>query len=47
MPVAIVLVFKGKCFATIETGILIAVAPRPTPIRSPISNINQEPVLGP
>ena len=37
MPIAIVLVFRGKCFATIETGILIAVAPRPTPIKN--SNI--------
>ena len=47
IPVAIVLVFRGKCFATIETGILIAVAPNPIPTRIPISNINQEPVLGP
>ena len=47
IPIAIVLVFKGKCLATIETGILIAVAPRPIPIKIPISNVNQNPVLGP
>jgi hypothetical protein len=47
IPIAIVLVFKGKCLATIETGMLIAVAARPIPIKIPISKINQVPVLGP
>ena len=31
IPVAIVLLDTGKCFATTETGILIAVDPSPTP----------------
>tara|TARA_Y100000766_G_C18448368_1_gene384735 strand:+ start:251 stop:544 length:294 start_codon:yes stop_codon:yes gene_type:complete len=47
IPVAIVLVFKGKCLATIETGMLIAVAPKPIPIKIPMSNVNQDQVLGP
>ena len=36
MPVAIVLLDPGKCFATTETGILIAVDPSPTPTNIPI-----------
>ena len=36
MPVAIVLLDTGKCFATTETGILIAVDPSPTPTNIPI-----------
>ena len=47
IPVAIVLELSGKCLATIETGILIAVAARPIPIKTPKSNVNQKPVLGP
>ena len=39
--------FKGKCLATIETGMLIAVAARPIPIKIPKSKTNQDPVLGP
>ena len=35
IPIAIVLFDNGKCFATIETGILIAVAPKPIPIKTP------------
>ena len=38
IPIAIVLVFKGKCLATMETGILIAVAPRPIAFASTIDN---------
>tara|TARA_B100000965_G_scaffold1235_1_gene980 strand:+ start:640 stop:888 length:249 start_codon:yes stop_codon:yes gene_type:complete len=47
IPVAIVLEFNGKCLATIETGILIAVAASPIPIKIPKSKVNQNPVLGP
>tara|TARA_B100001540_G_scaffold263518_1_gene243313 strand:+ start:393 stop:701 length:309 start_codon:yes stop_codon:yes gene_type:complete len=47
IPIAIVLVFNGKCFDTIETGILIAVAANPIPIRIPKSKVNQNPVFGP
>ena len=47
MPIAIVLELKGKCFDTIETGILIAVAARPIPIKIPKSKVNQKPVFGP
>ena len=47
IQIAIVLVFKGKCLATIETGMLIAVAARPIPTKIPISKVNQNPVLGP
>ena len=36
MPVAIVLLDTGKCYATTETGMLIAVEPNPTPINIPI-----------
>ncbi len=36
IPVAIVLLEAGKCFATTETGMPIAVEPRPTPIKTPI-----------
>ena len=36
IPVAMVLFDDGKCLATTETGIPIAVDPRPTPIRTPI-----------
>ena len=36
IPVAIVLLETGKCFATTETGILIAVDPSPTPTNIPI-----------
>ena len=32
IPVAMVLLDTGKCFATTETGILIAVEPSPTPV---------------
>ena len=45
IPIAIVLELKGKCFDTIETGILIAVAARPIPIKIPKSKVNQKPVL--
>ena len=41
MPVAIVLLDDGKCFATTETGMLIAVPPNPIPIRSPIVNVKR------
>ena len=37
IPVAIVLLDTGKCFATTETGILIAVDPSPTPTNIPVS----------
>ena len=47
IPIAIVLELKGKCFDTIETGILIAVAARPIPIKIPKSKVNQKPVLFP
>ena len=47
IPVAMVLEFNGKCLATIETGILIAVAASPIPIKIPKSKVNQNPVLGP
>ena len=35
MLIAIVLLDKGKCFPTIAIGMLIAVPPRPIPIKSP------------
>ena len=37
--VATVLFDNGKCFATIETGMLIAVEPSPTPIKIPILSV--------
>ena len=39
MPVAIVLLEAGKCFATTDTGILIAVPPSPIPINTPIVSV--------
>ena len=39
IPVAIVLFEAGKCFATTDTGILIAVPPKPIPINKPIVNV--------
>ena len=39
MPVAIVLFDKGKCLATTATGMLIAVEPKPTPIKIPMVNV--------
>ena len=36
IPIAAVLLDCGKCFATTETGILIAVPPSATPINTPI-----------
>ncbi len=39
IDVASVLVERGKCFATIDTGMLIAVAPKPTPINMPIAMV--------
>ena len=47
IPIAIVLVFNGKCLDTIETGMLIAVPASPIPIKIPKSKVNQNPVLGP
>ena len=41
MPVAIVLLDDGKCFATTETGMLIAVPPNPIPIKSPIVSVKK------
>ena len=37
IPIAKVLLDWGKCFATTETGILIAVAPSATPINTPMA----------
>ena len=37
IPIAKVLLDWGKCLATTETGILIAVAPSATPINTPIA----------
>ena len=39
IPVAMVLLDTGKCFATTETGILIAVEPSPTPTKIPIVTV--------
>ena len=39
MPVAIVLLEAGKCFATTDTGIPIAVEPNPIPIITPIVRV--------
>ena len=46
-PIAIVLLFSGKCLDTIEIGMLIAVAASPIPIKIPKSKVNQNPVFGP
>ena len=46
-PIAIVLLFSGKCLDTIEIGMLIAVAASPIPIKIPRSKVNQNPVFGP
>ena len=35
MLIAMVLLDNGKCLPTIDIGILIAVAPRPIPTKSP------------
>ena len=45
IPIAKVLLDSGKCFATTETGILIAVAPSATPINTPIAVTKYKPVL--
>ena len=47
MPVAIVLLDAGKCFATTDTGIPMAVEPSPTPIKTPIVYTKYIPVLNP
>ena len=47
MPVAIVLLEAGKCLATTDTGILIAVPPKPIPIKTPIVRVNKYPVFSP
>ena len=39
IPVAIVLLEAGKCLATTDTGILIAVPPNPIPINIPIVRV--------
>ena len=39
MPVAIVLFDIGKCLATTDIGIFIAVDPKPTPIKIPIVKV--------
>ena len=39
IPVAIVRLDAGKCLETTETGIPIAVEPRPTPIITPMVNV--------
>ena len=36
IPIAAVLLDAGKCFATTDTGMLIAVPPRAIPINTPI-----------
>ena len=45
--IAIVLFDKGKCFPTTDIGILIAVPPKPIPIKIPISIWKKIPVFGP
>ena len=44
---AIVLLDAGKCFATTDTGIHIAVEPSPIPNSTPIVNVKNPPVLKP
>ena len=39
IPVAIVLLDAGKCFATTDTGIPIAVEPNPIPIITPMVSV--------
>ena len=39
IPVAIVLLDAGKCLATTDTGIPIAVEPNPIPIITPIVKV--------
>ena len=45
--IAIVLFERGKCFPTIDMGILIAVPPQPIPINTPKLIWKYRPVFGP